>query len=74
MSFNIVYVSIFSGDLYSVIITDLFGFECFYRNGLDQLLANTVNEQLQFLYNQRMFVWEMMEQVYTVNPLASRRL
>lgn len=40
---------------------DLFGFECYHRNRLEQLIVNTTNEQLQFLYNQRIFAWEMQE-------------
>lgn len=49
------------GDKFSVSLLDMFGFECFRRNSLEQLIVNTTNEQLQFLYNQRMFVWEMQE-------------
>lgn len=40
----------------------MFGFECFYRNRLEQLIVNTTNEQMQFLYNQKTFVWEMQEE------------
>lgn len=43
-------------------LTDLFGFECFHRNRIEQLLINSLNEQLQYHYNQRMFAWEMLEQ------------
>ena len=39
---------------------DLFGFECFKKNGLEQLFINTLNEQLQCHYNQHIFVWEMV--------------
>lgn len=41
---------------------DLFGFECQARNQIDQLFVNSINEQLQYHYNQRVFVWEMIEQ------------
>lgn len=41
----------------------MFGFECLPRNKTEQLVINTLNEQVQFLYNQRMFVWEMLEHV-----------
>lgn len=41
----------------------MFGFECFNRNGLEQLMINTLNEQLQYHYNQRIFVNEMLEMV-----------
>ncbi|KAM3962727.1 STKc_myosinIII_N_like and MYSc_Myo21 domain-containing protein ninaC [Aphomia sociella] len=49
------------GDKYSVSLLDMFGFECFHRNRLEQLIVNTTNEQIQFLYNQRIFAWEMQE-------------
>lgn len=39
----------------------MFGFECYHRNRLEQLIVNTTNEQIQFLYNQRIFAWEMQE-------------
>ncbi|XP_050685382.1 neither inactivation nor afterpotential protein C isoform X2 [Leptidea sinapis] len=50
------------GDKYSVSLIDLFGFECYHRNRLEQLIVNTTNEQLQFLYNQKIFAWEMQEE------------
>ncbi|KAL6443163.1 hypothetical protein ACFW04_002836 [Cataglyphis niger] len=50
------------GDKYSISILDYFGFECFSINRLEQLLVNTMNEQMQYYYNQRIFVWEMQEQ------------
>ncbi|XP_016842665.1 neither inactivation nor afterpotential protein C isoform X2 [Nasonia vitripennis] len=50
------------GDKFLISILDLFGFECFSKNRLEQLLVNTMNEQLQCHYNQRVFVWEMQEQ------------
>ncbi|XP_061706914.1 neither inactivation nor afterpotential protein C isoform X2 [Cydia pomonella] len=49
------------GDKYSVSLLDMFGFECYHRNRLEQLIVNTTNEQIQFLYNQRVFAWEMQE-------------
>ncbi|KAM7350914.1 STKc_myosinIII_N_like and MYSc_Myo21 domain-containing protein ninaC isoform 1-T2 [Cochliomyia hominivorax] len=49
------------GDQYTIAIHDMFGFECFNRNGLEQLVINTLNEQLQYHYNQRIFVNEMLE-------------
>lgn len=55
------YVS--SGDIHMITLTDMFGFECFHRNRTEQLMINSLNEQIQYHYNQRMFVWEMMEQV-----------
>lgn len=41
----------------------MYGFECFHRNGLEQLMINTLNEQMQYHYNQRIFVSEMLEMV-----------
>lgn len=41
---------------------DLFGFECNQRNYFDQLVVNCLNEQMQYHFNQRSFVWEMLEQ------------
>lgn len=52
-----------SGDLHMITLTDMFGFECFHRNRTEQLMINSLNEQIQYHYNQRMFVWEMIEQV-----------
>ncbi len=53
----------FSGDMHSVNLIDMFGFECFHKNHIEQLIVNSFNEQLQYLYNQKEFVWEMQEQV-----------
>lgn len=41
-------------------VMDLFGFECFAVNRLEQLIVNTMNEQMQCYYNQRVFAWEMV--------------
>jgi myosin III len=41
---------------------DLFGFECHKRNNIDQIFVNSLNEQMQYHFNQRCFVWEMIEQ------------
>ncbi|XP_005188793.2 neither inactivation nor afterpotential protein C [Musca domestica] len=49
------------GDTNSIVIHDMYGFECFNRNGLEQLMINTFNEQMQYHYNQRTFVNEMLE-------------
>lgn len=57
-----------SGDKHSVSILDYFGFECFSVNRLEQLLVNTMNEQLQYYYNQRIFAWEMVN-FYYPNPI-----
>ncbi|XP_039280465.1 neither inactivation nor afterpotential protein C isoform X3 [Nilaparvata lugens] len=50
------------GDKYYTTVLDLFGFECYQKNGLEQLFVNTMNEQLQYFFNQRVFVSEMQEQ------------
>ncbi|XP_054006011.1 neither inactivation nor afterpotential protein C isoform X2 [Hylaeus anthracinus] len=50
------------GDKYAISVMDLFGFECFAVNRLEQLIVNTMNEQMQCYYNQRIFAWEMQEQ------------
>ncbi|KAG7201550.1 hypothetical protein KM043_004299 [Ampulex compressa] len=50
------------GDKFSISILDMFGFECFSVNRLEQLVINTMNEQMQCHYNQRVFAWEMQEQ------------
>lgn len=49
----------------------MFGFECFHRNRLEQLIINTMNEQMQFLYNQRVFAWEMQEQEEEQIPITN---
>lgn len=51
-----------SGDVNSIILMDLFGFECQQRNRIEQLVINSLNEQMQYHFNQRCFVWEMIEQ------------
>ncbi|XP_076669129.1 STKc_myosinIII_N_like and MYSc_Myo21 domain-containing protein ninaC isoform X3 [Andrena cerasifolii] len=50
------------GDKYAINVMDLYGFECFAVNRLEQLIVNTMNEQMQCYYNQRIFAWEMQEQ------------
>jgi len=55
------HLCIFSGDQNSLSILDIPGFECFAQeNTLDQFLVNMTNEQMQFFYNQRVFIWEMV--------------
>ncbi|XP_078049671.1 STKc_myosinIII_N_like and MYSc_Myo21 domain-containing protein ninaC isoform X2 [Augochlora pura] len=49
------------GDKYLINVIDLFGFECVAVNRLEQLIVNTMNEQMQCYYNQRVFAWEMQE-------------
>lgn len=50
----------FSGDRHMISIMDLFGFECFQKNGIEQLFVNSLNEQLQYHFTQRLFAWEMV--------------
>ncbi|XP_028163622.1 neither inactivation nor afterpotential protein C [Ostrinia furnacalis] len=59
------------GDKFSVSLLDMFGFECYHRNRIEQLIVNTTNEQIQFLYNQRIFAWEMQETAEEDIPVVS---
>ncbi|XP_011875420.1 PREDICTED: neither inactivation nor afterpotential protein C isoform X2 [Vollenhovia emeryi] len=61
------------GDKYSISILDHFGLECFSVNRLEQLLVNTINEQMQYYYNQRVFAWEMQEQEEEDIPMQRLR-
>lgn len=58
------------GDIHSITLIDMFGFECFPRNNFEQLIINSLNEQMQYHYNQRMFVWEMVEHEEEQVPAA----
>ncbi|KAK9687666.1 Myosin head (motor domain) [Popillia japonica] len=49
------------GEKYWIRILDMHGVECFKHNRLSQLLTNTLNEQLHYLYLQRVFAWEFLE-------------
>ncbi|XP_031623809.1 neither inactivation nor afterpotential protein C [Contarinia nasturtii] len=49
------------GDMHMISLNDMFGFECLPRNHIEQLMINSLNEQLQYHYNQRMFTWELNE-------------
>lgn len=60
-SFTHLFIQLDSGDMHMISLTDMFGFECLHRNRIEQLMINSLNEQLQYHYNQRMFSWEMME-------------
>lgn len=51
----------FSGEKYWVRVLDMYGLECFKQNGFSQLLTNVLNEQLHYLYLQRIFAWEFLE-------------
>ncbi|XP_011703378.1 PREDICTED: neither inactivation nor afterpotential protein C isoform X2 [Wasmannia auropunctata] len=61
------------GDKHSISILDHFGFECFSVNRFEQLLVNTINEQMQYYYNQRVFAWEMQEQEEEDIPMRQLR-
>ncbi|XP_019699822.1 neither inactivation nor afterpotential protein C isoform X2 [Harpegnathos saltator] len=61
------------GDKYSISVLDLFGFECFSINRVEQLVVNTMNEQMQYHYNQRVFAWEMQEQEEEEIPVQRLR-
>ena len=45
----------------SISILDIFGFETFETNSLEQLLINLANEQLQFFFNNHIFSLELKE-------------
>ena len=55
----------YSGDKYAINVMDLFGFECFAVSRLEQLVVNTMNEQMQCYYNQRVFAWEMVRSFFS---------
>lgn len=59
---NPIIFAIFSGDIHSIVLIDMFGFECYNKNKIDQVFINSLNEQMQYHFNQRCFVWEMLEQ------------
>uniref|UniRef100_W8BGP4 non-specific serine/threonine protein kinase n=2 Tax=Ceratitis capitata TaxID=7213 RepID=W8BGP4_CERCA len=61
INMNLAFPRAVFGDTNAVVVHDMFGFECFHRNGLEQLMINTLNEQMQYHYNQRIFVNEMLE-------------
>ena len=49
---------------------DIFGFENFKINSLEQLLINIANEQIQFYFNQHIFRWEQQEYLNEGIPVA----
>ncbi|KAF2346364.1 Myosin head motor domain [Trinorchestia longiramus] len=49
------------GPRLAVGVLDMAGFEATDHNGLEQLMVNVLNEQLQYYYNQVMFTWEMTD-------------
>ncbi|CAB0018434.1 unnamed protein product [Nesidiocoris tenuis] len=48
------------GDPHCVNVVDIFGIECYPgNNNLEQLFVNAMNEQIQFFYNQKIFISAM---------------
>ncbi|KAL0107922.1 hypothetical protein PUN28_014885 [Cardiocondyla obscurior] len=62
LNYKLSFIRSLYGDKYSISVLDYFGFECFSVNRLEQLFVNTINEEMQYYYNQRVFAWEMQEQ------------
>ncbi|XP_055376536.1 neither inactivation nor afterpotential protein C [Condylostylus longicornis] len=62
INMNLAFARAVFGDSNAIVIYDMFGFECFHRNDLQQLIVNTMNEQMQYHYNQKTFALEMFEQ------------
>lgn len=51
------------GESSSIGILDIFGFENFENNSLEQLCINTANEQMNYYFHQFIFCWEREEHV-----------
>ncbi|CAD7079978.1 unnamed protein product [Hermetia illucens] len=62
ININLAFPRAVFGDKHSIHIYDMFGFECFKRNGIEQLMVNTLNEQMQYHYNQITFANAAYEQ------------
>ena len=57
-------------DLLTVGLLDIFGFENFKQNSMEQLMINIANEQIQFYFNQHIFKMEQQEYLNEEIPVS----
>lgn len=59
----------FSGDKHVISLLDFFGFENSNKNEIGQLFVNSLNEQLQNHYIQKIFVRGKVSVMFSFRPL-----
>lgn len=57
-------------DLLTLGLLDIFGFENFKSNSMEQLMINIANEQIQFYFNQHIFKMEQQEYLNEEIPVS----